>query len=189
MQLWQLETLLLQKDAYIGYSRALSYPSQALNENPKGLWRISLIGRMSCSYGCLQTIAAAIVIGVTLHVRNHLTCDFPRLVNSSEEEYKKYLNGAFGDHKPSYGDLVLGIEGLTGILMVSMPFGIHYLFVIVYMLLIIHGINLCLDREWTHQTTWMYLVVPILLYAGERTLRFFRSDLYSVNLIKASTQF
>lgn len=132
-----------------------------------------------CSYGCLQTIAAAIVIGVTVHVGNHLTCDFPRLANSSEDEYKKYLNGAFGDHKPSYGDLVIGIEGVTGIFMaitfilattwfrrnlIKLPkqfnrltgsnafWYSHHLFVTVYMLLNIHEINLCLVRERIHQT-------------------------------------
>jgi respiratory burst oxidase len=136
-----------------------------------------------CSYGCLQTIAAAIVIGVTLHVGNHLACDFPRVVNSSEDEYKKYLSGVFGDHTPSYGDLVRGIEGVTGILMVvymgiafilatkwfrrnlinlPKPFNrltgfnafwySHHLFVIVYVLLIVHGVNLYLVRKWIHQT-------------------------------------
>ncbi|XP_019054281.1 PREDICTED: respiratory burst oxidase homolog protein F-like isoform X4 [Nelumbo nucifera] len=30
----------------------------------------------------------------------------------------------------------------------------------------------------------MYLAVPVLLYAGERTLRFFRSGFYSVRLLK-----
>jgi respiratory burst oxidase len=34
--------------------------------------------------------------------------------------------------------------------------------------------------------TWMYLAVPILLYASERTLRLFRSGLYTVRLIKVS---
>ena len=32
-QLWQLETLLLQKDTYLNYSQALSYTSQALSQN------------------------------------------------------------------------------------------------------------------------------------------------------------
>lgn len=136
-----------------------------------------------CSFGCLQTIAAAIVIGVILHVGDHLACDFPRLVNSSEDEYKKYLNGAFGGHKPSYEDLVKGTEGVTGILMVIFmaisfilatkwfrrnliklpkPFNrltgfnafwySHHLFVIVYVLLVIHGLNLYLVRKRSHQT-------------------------------------
>jgi len=131
----------------------------------------------------LQTIAAAVLIGVILHAGNHLACDFPRLVNSSEEIYEKYLNGVFGDHKPGYGDLIKGVEGVTGILMVILmaiaftlatkwfrrnliklpkPFNrltgfnafwySHHLFVIVYVLLIVHGVNLYLERKWHLQT-------------------------------------
>lgn len=47
MQLWQLETLLLQKDTYLNYSQALSYTSQALSQNLQGLRRRSPIRRMS----------------------------------------------------------------------------------------------------------------------------------------------
>ncbi|WJX60267.1 hypothetical protein P8452_45495 [Trifolium repens] len=306
IELWQLETLLFQKDAYLSYSQALSFTSQTLSQSLQGLRKKNLIHRMtrkllyylqgnwrrlwvltlwiSIMIGlftwkfiqykhkdayhimgyCLlmakgaaetlkfnmalillpvcrntitwlrstklayivpfddninfhKTIAAAIVIGVTLHVGNHLACDFPRVVNSSEDEYKKYLSGVFGDRTPSYGDLVKGIEGVTGILMVvymaiafilatkwfrrnlinlPKPFNrltgfnafwySHHLFVLVYVLLIIHGINLYLVRKWIHQTTWMYLAIPILLYAGERTLRFFRSGFYTVRIIKVA---
>ncbi|GAU29465.1 hypothetical protein TSUD_227300, partial [Trifolium subterraneum] len=122
----------------------------------------------SDTYGCLQTIAAAIVIGVTLHVGNHLACDFPRLVNSSEDEYKKYLNGAFGDHTPSYRDLVKGIEGVTGILMV------------VYM-----AIAFILATNWFRRNL-IKLPKPFNRLTGERTLRFFRSGFYTVHIIKVA---
>ena len=46
-QLWQLETLLLQKDTYLNYSQALSYTSQALSQNLQGLRKKSPIRRMS----------------------------------------------------------------------------------------------------------------------------------------------
>lgn len=36
--------------------------------------------------------------------------------------------------------------------------------------------------------TWMYLAVPVLLYASERILRLFRSGLYTVRLGKVSKQ-
>lgn len=51
-QLWQLETLLLQKDTYLSYSQALSYTSQALSQNLQGLGKGSPIRRMSrrCLY-------------------------------------------------------------------------------------------------------------------------------------------
>ncbi|KAK4262825.1 hypothetical protein QN277_028331 [Acacia crassicarpa] len=308
IELWQLETLLLQKDTYLNYSQALSYTSQALSQNLQGLRKKSPLGRMSrmllyylqenwkrlwvltlwisvmiglftwkfvqyrrkdafqimgyclttakgaaetlklnmaiillpvcrntitwlrsTKLACIlpfddninfhKTIAAAIVIGVILHVGDHVACDFPRLVGTTDAKYNLYLPGVFGSHKPSYGKLVRGVEGVTGILMVVLmviaftlatkwfrrnliklpkPFSrltgfnafwySHHLFVIVYVLLIIHGQFLYLvdKRLWYKRTTWMYLAVPVLLYAGERILRFFRSGFYTVRLIKVA---
>ncbi|KAE9614103.1 hypothetical protein Lal_00016456 [Lupinus albus] len=306
IELWQLETLLLQKDTYLNYSQALSYTSQALSQNLQGLRMKSPIRRMSfrllyylqenwkrllvltlwvgimiglfawkfiqyrnkdvfqiMGYCLLtakgaaetlkfnmalilfpvcrntitklrstklsyivpfddninfhKTIAAAIVIGIILHVGDHLACDFPRLVHSSELVYERYLKGVFGDHRPSYIDLVKGVEGVTGILMMILmaiaftlatkwlrrniiklpkPFSrltgfnafwySHHLFIIVYILLVVHGVKLYLVHKWYLQTTWMYLAVPVLLYVAERTLRFFRSGFYTVHLIKVA---
>lgn len=62
----------------------------------------------------------------------------------------------------------------------------HHLLVIVYIILIIHGTFLYLVHKWYSKTTWMYVAVPVLLYAGERTLRFFRSGLYTVRLLKVA---
>ncbi|KAB2037694.1 hypothetical protein ES319_D03G094400v1 [Gossypium barbadense] len=305
IELWQLETLLLQKDTYLSYSQALSYTSQALSQNLQGLRKKSRIRRMSTKllyyleenwkriwvlslwimimiglfiwkflqykqkgafvvmHYCVlaakgaaetlkfnmalillpvcrntitwlrstklglfvpfddninfhKTIAAAIVIGVILHAGNHLACDFPRLINSTPDEYSLYLHD-FGARKPTYMDLVKGPEGVTGILMVicmaiafilatkwfrrnliklPKPFDritgfnafwySHHLFVIVYILLIIHGVFLYLVHIWYRKTTWMYLAVPVLLYAGERVLRFFRSGFYTVRLLKVA---
>ncbi|XP_022145957.1 respiratory burst oxidase homolog protein A-like isoform X2 [Momordica charantia] len=305
IELWQLETLLLQKDTYLNYSQALSYTSQALSQNIQGLrnrgpitrlstellyylqenwrriwvlilWVMILVGLFTWKFFqykhtnaykvmgyCLltakgaaetlkfnmaiillpvcrntitwirstwlgyfvpfddninfhKTIAAAIVVGVILHAGNHLACDFPKLVQSSAESYKQ-LKDDFGQQKPTYYDLVKGPEGVTGILMVIFmavaftlatrwfrrsliklpkPFDrltgfnafwySHHLFVIVYVLLIIHGIFLYVEHIWYRKTTWMYLAVPVLLYAGERTLRFFRSGFYSVRLLKVA---
>ncbi|KAJ7004168.1 respiratory burst oxidase homolog protein A [Populus alba] len=306
IELWQLETLLLQKDTYLNYSQALSYTSQALSQNLQGLRKRSSIRRASkrCVYFfqenwrriwvlalwvmimiglftwkflqykqknafhvmgyCLltakgaaetlkfnmalillpvcrntitwlrstklghsvpfddninfhKTIAVAIVIGVILHAGNHLACDFPKLINSSDGNYNQYLRNDFGGKKPSYAKLVRGAEGVSGILMViSMavaftlatrwfrrslikfpkPFDrltgfnafwySHHLFVIVYILLIIHGVCLYLVHKWYKKTTWMYLSVPVLLYAGERALRFFRSGFNTVRLLKVA---
>jgi respiratory burst oxidase len=131
----------------------------------------------------MQTIAAAIVIGVILHAGNHLACDFPKLINSSDDTYEQYLRNDFGGKKPSYAKLVRGAEGVTGILMViSMAIAFtlatrwfrrslikfpkpfdrltgfnafwysHHLFVIVYILLIIHGVFLYLVHKWYKKT-------------------------------------
>ncbi|KAK7399158.1 hypothetical protein VNO78_10334 [Psophocarpus tetragonolobus] len=306
IEIWQLETLLLQKDTYLNYSQALSYTSQALSQNLHGLRKKSPIRRMSrrmlyylqenwrrlwvltlwicimiglftwkfiqykrkdafqiMGYCLLtakgaaetlkfnmalilfpvcrntitwlrstklgyavpfddninfhKTIAGAIVIGVILHAGDHLACDFPKLISTSQERYEIYLKGVFGNRKPSYGDIVKGVEGVTGVLMVVLmiiaftlatkwfrrnliklpkPFSrltgfnafwySHHLFVIVYVLLIVHGIKLYLVHKWYLKTTWMYLAVPVLLYASERILRLFRSGLYTVRLGKVA---
>nr|WOW72686.1 ferric reductase [Mangifera indica] len=306
IELWQLETLLLQKDTYLNYSQALSYTSQALSQNLQGLrkksrikrisreliyylqenwrrvwvlllWILILIGLFSWKFFqykqkaafhvmgyCLlaakgaaetlkfnmaiillpvcrntitwlrstklgffvpfddninfhKTIAAAIVVGVILHAGNHLACDFPRLIDSSEVKYDDFLVHDFGKLKPTYWDLIKGPEGVTGILMVlcmliaftlatrssrrnliklPKPFDrftgfnafwySHHLFVIVYILLVIHGVFLYMVHRWYKKTTWMYLAVPVLLYAGERTLRYFRSGFSTVRLLKVA---
>ncbi|XP_074555636.1 respiratory burst oxidase homolog protein A-like [Curcuma longa] len=305
IELWQLETLLLQKDTYVNYSQALSYTSQALSQNLAGLRKKGPIRKLSTKLAyyveenwkrlwvvtlwialmaglftwkfiqyrnryafrvmgyCLttakgaaetlklnmalillpvcrntitwlrstrlaralpfddninfhKTIAAAIVVGVILHAGNHLACDFPRLISSSEEKYQG-LRPYFGDTKPTYLDLVRGVEGITGIVMVvcmvvafilathwfrrslvrfPKPFDrltgfnafwySHHLFVIVYILLIVHGERLYLIHKWYNKTTWMYLAVPVLLYVGERSLRALRSGHYSVRLLKVA---
>ncbi|KAF7037635.1 hypothetical protein CFC21_047965 [Triticum aestivum] len=304
IELWQLETLLLQKDTYVNYSQALSYTSQALSQNLalrkkgsirkignsliyylednwKRLWVLALwIGIMAGLFTwkfiqyreryvfkvmgyCVttakgaaetlklnmaiillpvcrntitwlrntraarvlpfddninfhKTIAAAIVVGVILHAGNHLVCDFPRLIRSSEEMYAP-LGIYFGETKPTYLALIKGVEGVTGIIMVvcmiiaftlatrwfrrslvklPKPFDkltgfnafwySHHLFAIVYVALIVHGQFVYLIRVWYRKSTWMYLAVPVCLYLGERILRFFRSGSYAVRLLKVA---
>ncbi|WVZ90519.1 hypothetical protein U9M48_036813 [Paspalum notatum var. saurae] len=51
----------------------------------------------------------------------------------------------------------------------------HHLFVLVYAAFVVHGVCLYINRTWYKQTAWMYLAVPLLLYAGERLLRALRS--------------
>ncbi|KAF0919061.1 hypothetical protein E2562_028281 [Oryza meyeriana var. granulata] len=305
IELWQLETLLLQKDTYMNYSQALSYTSQALSQNLAGLRKKSPIRKISTTLSyyfednwkrlwvlalwigimaglfawkfmqyrnryvfdvmgyCVttakgaaetlklnmaiillpvcrntitwlrstraarvlpfddninfhKTIAAAIVVGIILHAGNHLVCDFPRLIKSSDQKYAP-LGQYFGEVKPTYFALVKGVEGITGVIMVvcmiiaftlatrwfrrslvklPRPFDkltgfnafwySHHLFIIVYITLIVHGECLYLIHVWYRRTTWMYLSVPVCLYVGERILRFFRSGSYSVRLLKVA---
>ncbi|KAI4364919.1 hypothetical protein MLD38_020950 [Melastoma candidum] len=302
IELWQLETLLLQRDTYMNYSQALSYTSQALSQNLQGLrrrggirgmstrvlyylqenWRrvwvltlwvsimialftwkffqykqksafqimgyclltakgaaetlkfnmalillpvcrntvtwlrstrVGLLVPFDDNINFHKTIAVAIVIGIILHVGDHLACDFPRLIHASDLIYDRFMVDDFGARRPTYFDLVKGPEGITGILMLILmvvaftlatrwfrrslvklpkPFDritgfnafwySHHLFVIVYVLLIIHGVFLYLVHKWYLKTTWMFLAVPLLLYGGERMLRFFRSGMYTVQL-------
>ncbi|KAF5743121.1 putative respiratory burst oxidase [Tripterygium wilfordii] len=161
-------------------------------------------------------IACAIAIGVIIHAGAHLSCDFPRLVHSSDDKFV-YIASDFDDKKPSYGGLLTGIEGTTGLLMVIFmavafilatrlfrrnvvrlpaPFNkltgfnafwyTHHLLGLVYVLLLIHGTFLFLSHKWYHKTTGMYISVPLLLYVAERSLRTCRSKHYSVKILKVS---
>ncbi|XP_016546654.2 putative respiratory burst oxidase homolog protein H isoform X1 [Capsicum annuum] len=60
----------------------------------------------------------------------------------------------------------------------------HHLLVIVYVLFIIHGYFIFLTKEWYKKTTWMYLAVPVLLYATERVL-IVNENRYHVDVLKA----
>lgn len=62
----------------------------------------------------------------------------------------------------------------------------HHLFVVVYALLIVHGIYLYLTKAWYQKTTWMYVVVPVLIYFGERVTRALRSSIKPVKVTKAT---
>ncbi|BBN15723.1 respiratory burst oxidase [Marchantia polymorpha subsp. ruderalis] len=62
----------------------------------------------------------------------------------------------------------------------------HHLFVVVYVLVIVHGYYLFLTSKWSQKTTWMYIMVPLTLYCGERTLRTFRATTYKVNTVEAN---
>nr|BAX24556.1 respiratory burst oxidase homolog protein B [Nicotiana benthamiana] len=163
-----------------------------------------------------KVIAVAIALGVGVHGLSHLTCDFPRLLNASEEEYEpmKYY---FGDQPESYWWFIKGVEGVTGIIMVVLmaiaftlatpwfrrnrvslpkPFHkltgfnafwySHHLFVIVYTLFIVHGEKLYITKDWYKRTTWMYLTIPIILYASERLIRAFRSSIKAVKILKVA---
>ncbi|XP_058102675.1 respiratory burst oxidase homolog protein C-like [Magnolia sinica] len=164
-----------------------------------------------------KVIAVMIGIGVGLHAGAHLTCDFPRLLHATEEEYEP-MKPYFGDDQPSnYWWFVKGVEGITGIIMVvlmAIAFTLatpwfrrnklklpkplqkltgfnafwysHHLFVIVYVLLVVHGIYLYLSKEWYKKTTWMYLAVPVVLYACERLIRAFRSGIKPVQILKVA---
>jgi respiratory burst oxidase len=127
-------------------------------------------------------VAGAIVIGVILHAGNHLLCDFPRLINSSPEDFAMIASD-FNNKKPTYKELVTGIEGVTGISMVVLltiaftlatgrfrrngvrlpaPFNkltgfnafwySHHLTGVVYILLLVHGTFLFLAHKWYQKT-------------------------------------
>ncbi|KAL6890234.1 hypothetical protein ACP4OV_008997 [Aristida adscensionis] len=62
----------------------------------------------------------------------------------------------------------------------------HHLFVVVYALLIVHGHFLYLTRKWYKKSTWMYLAVPMVVYACERLTRALRSSVRPVKILKVA---
>ncbi|KAL5697442.1 NAD(P)H oxidase (H2O2-forming) [Ranunculus cassubicifolius] len=61
----------------------------------------------------------------------------------------------------------------------------HHLLALAYLLLVLHGQFLIFDKPWTEKTTWMYLAVPVFLYASERAhTKLYGSD-YNVDVIRA----
>ncbi|CDY26689.1 BnaA06g13330D [Brassica napus] len=163
-----------------------------------------------------KIIACAIVIGILVHAGTHLACDFPRIINSTPEDFA-LIASPFNGVKPTFKDLMTGAEGITGISMVilttiaftlasthfrrnrvSLPAPLdrltgfnafwytHHLLVVVYIMLIVHGTLLFFADKWYQKTTWMYISVPLMLYAAERSIRACRSNHYSVKILKVS---
>ncbi|KAF8104221.1 hypothetical protein N665_0176s0032 [Sinapis alba] len=306
IELWQLETLLLQRDAYMNYSRPLSTTSVGMSTPRRSLTKPRHVARkcrqtlqclvldnwqriwvlllwvivmavlfvwkflqyrdkagfkvmgycLTTAKGAAETlklnmalvllpvcrntltwlrstrarafvpfddninfhkiIACAIVIGILVHAGTHLACDFPRLINSSPEDFA-LIASSFNGVKPTFKDLITGAEGITGISMViltTIAFTLasthfrrnrvrlpapldrltgfnafwytHHLLVVVYIMLIVHGTFLFFADKWYQKTTWMYISVPLVVYVAERSLRACRSNHYSVKILKVS---
>ena len=131
----------------------------------------------------MQTIAVAIVIGVFVHAGTHLSCDFVRVICANDADFQRYVADDFNYKRPTYMQIMLSVEGLSGIAMVilmtiafvlasrwfrrnlvKLPWPLHrltgfnafwyshHLFVLVYILLIIHSVFLYLSHEWYQKT-------------------------------------
>ncbi|KAI3455192.1 hypothetical protein Pfo_011855 [Paulownia fortunei] len=163
-----------------------------------------------------KVIAVAIALGVGIHGISHLACDFPRLLNASPEDYEPMepFFGEQPTSYWYFVKGWEGVSGIVMVVLMAIAFTLaspwfrrnkvnlpkplnkltgfnafwysHHLFIIVYTLLIIHGIKLYLTHEWYKKTTWMYLAVPIILYAGERLIRAFRSSIKAVKILKVA---
>ncbi|CAH8361686.1 unnamed protein product [Eruca vesicaria subsp. sativa] len=163
-----------------------------------------------------KVIASGIVVGVLLHAVSHLACDFPRLLAADEETYEPMVQyfGEQPDSYLHFLKEPEGWSGIVMVVLMIIAFTLatpwfrrnklnlpnflkrltgfnafwysHHLFIIVYALLIYHGYELYLTRSFHKKTTWMYLVVPILLYGSERLIRAFRSSIKPVKIVKVA---
>ncbi|XP_024361705.1 respiratory burst oxidase homolog protein B [Physcomitrium patens] len=163
-----------------------------------------------------KIIAGGIAAGVFIHGVCHITCDIPKFVESGDDKFFKYLGDEFEKHPTYANIAVMpvAITGILMVVfmiiafllathwfrrsMVKLPWPLqrltgfnafwysHHLFVIVYALLMVHSIKLLLAGPWYKRTTWMYIAIPLLLYAGERMLRLYRTNSSKVEIVKAA---
>ncbi|KAK4410684.1 Respiratory burst oxidaseprotein C [Sesamum angolense] len=163
-----------------------------------------------------KVIAIAIAIGVGIHGISHLACDFPRLLKARPEKYRPMepYFGHQPTSYWHFVKGCEGWTGIAMVVLMAIAFTLaspwfrrnkvnvpkplkklagfnafwysHHLFVIVYALLLVHGIKLYLTHKWYKKTTWMYLAIPVLLYAGERLIRAFRSSIKPVKILKVA---
>ncbi|KAF2300463.1 hypothetical protein GH714_013605 [Hevea brasiliensis] len=61
----------------------------------------------------------------------------------------------------------------------------HHLLIMAYILLFLHGYYLIFPKPWYQKTTWMYIVFPLVLYAGERVFSQYQEHNHQVNVLKA----
>ncbi|KAG8496541.1 hypothetical protein CXB51_007622 [Gossypium anomalum] len=163
-----------------------------------------------------KVIAVGISIGVGIHGISHLACDFPRLLHATPDEYEpieKYF-GEQAKSYWHFVKHIEGVTGIIMVVLMAFAFTLatpmfrrgrmklpkplnkltgfnafwysHHLFVIVYTLLIVHGIKLFLTKKWYKKTTWMYLAIPIFLYICERLTRLLRSSIEAVTIQKVA---
>ncbi|XP_075509093.1 respiratory burst oxidase homolog protein E [Primulina tabacum] len=65
-----------------------------------------------------KVIATAIAIGIIIHAGSHLICDLPRLARASPDKFSAIASDFAHGVQPTYGQLLAGTVGITGIVMV-----------------------------------------------------------------------
>ncbi|KAF7840203.1 respiratory burst oxidase-like protein C [Senna tora] len=163
-----------------------------------------------------KVIAVGVTIGVAIHSIYHLACDFPRLLLANKEKYKpmEQYFGPQASSYWHFVKSWEGVTGIIMVVLMAIAFTLatpwfrrgkvklpkpfdkltgynafwysHHLFIIVYAMLIVHGIKLYLCKEWYKKTTWMYLAIPITIYGLERLIRALRSSIKPVRIVKVA---
>ncbi|KAJ6410548.1 hypothetical protein OIU84_007320 [Salix udensis] len=163
-----------------------------------------------------KVIAVGVAVGVGIHGISHLACDFPRLLRASEQKWElmQQFFGDQPTSYWHFVESKEGVTGIIMVVLMAIAFTLatpwfrrsklnlptwlkkltgfnafwysHHLFVVVYILLVLHGYYLYLTHEWYKKTTWMYLTVPVLLYGSERFIRALRSSIKAVTIQKVA---
>ncbi|CAM6085917.1 unnamed protein product [Calypogeia fissa] len=161
-------------------------------------------------------VGFAIGVAVLVHGSVHLGCDFPRIVSASPAKFEISVGPDLNSQPNYWWFLTSteGLTGIFMVILMAIAFTFathwfrrgliklpkpfhklkgfnvfwysHHLFILVYILLVIHSQLLLFSHQWWKMTTWMYLAVPLLLYIGERVVRLVRAGKYHVEVVKAA---
>lgn len=162
----------------------------------------------------VQIVAGGIAVGVFIHATCHITCDIPKFVNAPHEKFEEVFGEEFSHQPSyaEVVRMPVGLTGIFMVTLmivafllathwfrrslVKLPWPLHHLhgfnvfwyshhlFIIVYALLMVHSTLLLLRNPWWERSTWMYIAVPLILYAGERFLRLYRTNSIQVDVAK-----
>ncbi|ONK58727.1 uncharacterized protein A4U43_C09F16040 [Asparagus officinalis] len=147
-----------------------------------------------------KVIALGITVGTIFHAGPLIACNYTRRVHNSN--FWWFINNIEGNS----GILMVVLMTIAFILAtpwfrrgrMNLPKPLkkltgfnafwysHHLFVVVYILHIIHGVSLYFSKTWLKKTTWMYVAIPLIVYAAERLIRAFRSTVRPVKILKVA---
>ncbi|KAI3782389.1 hypothetical protein L2E82_12434 [Cichorium intybus] len=161
-----------------------------------------------------KVIAVFIVIATLVHTVAHLCCNFIRISTCPVDTFRRVYGNVLAAQPtyvdllltvPGFTGILMDIMMFFCFLLathafrrnvINLPWPFnhlagftsfwyaHHLLIIVYILLILHGYFLVFATFWYNKTTWMYLVVPMLMYSIERVVT--ASDhQHRVNIVKA----
>ncbi|KAG5605912.1 hypothetical protein H5410_027404 [Solanum commersonii] len=209
LQLWQLETLLLQRDHYMSYSRPLSTTASVdWSPNIGTSNANNIVKKASCALKCLvldNWHRGSIILLWLLVMIGPFTWKFMQYRQMEAFQVMGYClataKGAAETLKFNMALILLPVCRimLTRRSVLNLPpplnrltgfnafwYSHDHLLAFVYILLLLHGTFLFFVYKWYQKTTWMYISIPLILYIAERTLRTWQSEYYAVKILKVS---
>ncbi|KAM7278921.1 hypothetical protein ACFE04_006055 [Oxalis oulophora] len=162
-----------------------------------------------------KLIALAVAIQTGVHTLLHLACNYPKISTFPHERFMELAGPVFGRQPSYWDLMVttVSITGFLMIFIMSFSFTLathsfrrnvvklpwplsnlsgfnafwyaHHLLALAYLFLIMHGYFLIIAKPWYLKTTWMYIVVPLLLYSHERVFARYQDLKVPVTIIKA----
>ncbi|KAL1558093.1 NAD(P)H oxidase (H2O2-forming) [Salvia divinorum] len=65
-----------------------------------------------------KLVSVEVMLGTTVHIIMHMSCNFVKISSCPKVQFDTILGPIFNNKQPTYMDLLLSIEGITGIVMI-----------------------------------------------------------------------